>query len=577
MSFLAPVDLSAAATTADSPYRAAPEPVLAPGRVVRPRAAPYRWRELLAVVIVALGCDAWWWRARLGGYGGALLGVALLIALRVGGPARTGWRVTAPFELLVAAICARLAYDPGPLSFALLFGSVLALASARRGGSVAVTAVARSFFASVPALGSRVPAFLRGVGRVLGLRRLLARRSVAPLLVPLALALVFAGIFAFANPMVEGALAAAFTFLRERLFLPDPLRLFLLGVAALLASVLVRPVIRRRPSRATFFAATASATDPAAAGASDTQLSTARNSLLVLNLVFLAYNAVDVGYAARVLAVGTLPGGVTTQTYAHRGAFWLTVALALVTVVLGVLFRGSLAVDPRARTTRRLAAAWIAQSGVLALGTAFRLALHVHVSGISDLRFVGALGTALVAVGLALVGGKIRANLSFRWLLERQLGAFVAAVALYALVPTHFIAAEHNVPRLLAGDYGPLVHVRAEASEVESAALLVPLLHHEDPRVRQGVAVLLRREDAGLLGSWDDASHVSYAKVHATQELAAARPAIDDALAGICTEAADDILSQLVDSTVNGEAPPALAALPAAAAAPCHNRRGYED
>ena len=251
-----------------------------------------------------------------------------------------------------------------------------------------------------------------------------------------------------------------------------------------------------------------------------------------MNLVFLAYNAVDIGYAARVLAFGALPAGVTTQTYAHRGAFWLTVALALVTVVLGVLFRGPLAIDPRARTARRLAAAWIAQSGVLALGTAFRLALHVHVSGISDLRFVGALGTALVAVGLALVGWKIRANLSFRWLLERQLGAFVAAVALYALVPTHLLSANHNVPRLLAGDYGPLVHVRAEASEVESAALLVPLLHHADPRVRQGVAVLLRREEARLTGSWDDASHVSYAKVKATQELAAARPTLDENAGG---------------------------------------------
>ena len=557
-----------------SPYR--PLPGLAPRVLGHARLASYRRRELAAVVIVALGCDAWWWRAQLGGYGGAMLGFAMWLAPRVAGRARAGWRSTLPFDVLVAATCARLAYDPGVLSFALLFGGVLALASARRGGSVSVPAIARSLVASVPALGSRVPAFVRGVGGILGASRFARRRAFAPLLVPLGLAVAFSGIFAFANPLVETALAAVFTFLRERLFLPSPLRVALVIVAALLASVLVRPVIRRRTPRASFFAATA--TDPDASAATDTSLSTARNSLVVLNVLFLAYNAVDVACAARVFLVGSPPPGVTTQMYAHRGAFWLTVALALVTVVLGALFRGSLATDPRARPTRRLAAAWVAQSGVLALGTTFRLGLHVFTSGISDLRFVGALGTALVACGLGFVGWKIRTNRTFRWLLERQLGAFAGAVALYALVPTHWISASHNVPRILGGDYGPLVHLRAEASEAESAALLLPLLRHPDPRVRAGVAVLLREEEVRLHGSWQDAAQVSYAKVDATRKLQQARPDMDAALASVCAPAADTVLSQLIEATVDGARAPSLTALPPAAAEPCtYERGGYEN
>ncbi len=190
---------------------------------------------------------------------------------------------------------------------------------------------------------------------------------------------------------------------------------------------------------------------------------------------------------------------------------------------------------------------------MLALGTALRLAVHVHTSGFSDLRFVGALGTTLVAVGLALVGWKIRKNLRFRWLLERQLAAFAAALALYALVPTHRIGATYNVPRLLSGDDGPLVHLRAEASEVESAPLLLPLLHHPDPRIRSGVAALLQGEERTLSASDESPAHQSYAKVQATRQLAAARLDIEQALVGVCPETAERILSQLVELTVDGQ------------------------
>ena len=90
-----------------------------------------------------------------------------------------------------------------------------------------------------------------------------------------------------------------------------------------------------------------------------------RNALVPLNVVFLAYNALD----ATCLWAGAPPSGMSERQYAHEGAAWLTVALVVLNVVVGVMFRGALAHDPRAKWTRVLAYAWLGQGFVLALGT----------------------------------------------------------------------------------------------------------------------------------------------------------------------------------------------------------------
>jgi membrane protein implicated in regulation of membrane protease activity len=470
----------------------------------------------------------------------------------------------------MALACLRLAFAPGALSHLLLAGSTLAFAVARRGGSLRATALVRTVLLSLPALGSRVPALARGLLRRVGTSRFVQmdkRASLAPALIPAALGIVFAGVFALANPVVAGLFGRAFAALSRVLALPDPERIAVFLVVSGAATVLVRPVIRRRESQPM--------TLPQEGEASDTLLATARNSLVLLNIVFLAYNALDAMY----LWAGSPPPGVTTQIYAHQGAFWLTVALLLVTVVLGVLFRGPLAFDPRALFTRRLSVAWIVQSGVITLGTFLRLAMHVRTSGMSDLRFVGALGTTLVALGLGLVGWKIRHHLRFRWLVEAQLTAFAGALALYAVVPTHLIAARSNVPRIMAGDYGPLVHMRAQGSQVESAAELLPLLDHPDIRVRQGVAVILQRESASL-GPIEAPSSSSYAHLAAGARLAEAEAKIADVIRGVSASdmCPGNILStfdRLVDATVDGSHVPTQETIPPAAPGECQNHRSY--
>jgi hypothetical protein len=109
-------------------------------------------------------------------------------------------------------------------------------------------------------------------------------------------------------------------------------------------------------------------------------------------------------------------------------------------------------------------------------------------------RILGMFGTAVVAIGLVLVGVKLSRRLSFMWLLRRQLDTLVLALLVFSILPTHRISAPLNVTRVMAHEYQALVNIEEQASEVESAAALLPLLDHDDERIRRGVAALLLDE-----------------------------------------------------------------------------------
>lgn len=415
-----------------------------------------------------------------GGFGLALLFAVLPVAIVAGARAkRLGVRavVLAALVSIAAARCL-VAPTTGTVlaGLALSFGLAVSLRTRRTFAPEA----AGSALAAVGNVASRVSAALRGAV-VLTARTKLGRLSLLPVLVPLALTAVFAGVFALANPVVAHALDVVGTALGSIVVVPSIGRVLVWAAALAAGATLLRPTIRR--ARGTEAAVVTGE-------AREVDLAIATNALVMLNLLFFAYDALDVAY----LWSGSPPAGMRTQQYAHQGAFWSTVALALLTAVVGVMFRGALAHDPRAKRARVLAYAWCAQGLVLALGTYGRIGVHVAKSGLSDLRIVGVLGTSLVVYGVGLVAYKLHRRRSFVWLLRRQLDALSITLVLYAVLPTHLVAAHVNVARVAAGEYRPAMHMFRQARSEESAAAVLPLLDHPDVRIRQGVAALLDEE-----------------------------------------------------------------------------------
>jgi hypothetical protein len=552
------------------PYRWTPAwtPPVAPPprRLVRRFAKPFVRAELLgAFAIVAAADVAFWSHGDLapGGGGLALALAAAPVAMAVAARSRRSSRRLFAVAALLGLVVLRSALDPTPGTVLAGLGLLAAFALGLRSRRVFVPEIAASALTAVARLPGRVRGAATGFGRVANIRRgAFGRAAVLPIAVPALVLAAFLGVFALANPVVAHVLAVAWRGTAAGASLPSAGHVAFSLATALAALALVRPACPLPRGTEEVVGAGGEATP--------TALVVARNVLVVQNVLFFVYDAVD----ARYLWTASPPAGMSTQEYAHLGAFWLTVALVMLTAVVGVIFRGALAHDPRARTIRKLAYAWMAQGAILALGTYRRIAIHVAHSGLSDLRIVGVLGTTLVVGGVVLVAWKLRRGKTFLWLLRRQLDAFAVVSVLYFVAPTHLVSAWVNVARVGAGEYRPILHAFAEAREVESAPALLPLLDHPDPRIRQGTAALLANARDRIGGvseeqrSWQRRDLLTW---RAARQLASASGRIDAELVGVDREDATRVLLEISHVANEDRSLEEILAVPAA------SRRGdYE-
>jgi hypothetical protein len=212
-----------------------------------------------------------------------------------------------------------------------------------------------------------------------------------------------------------------------------------------------------------------------------------RNTILTLIALFAVYLA----FEFQTLWFREIPSGFYYSGYAHEGAAWLTVALGLATVVLSLVFRGSILRDARLKKLRRLSWIWSLENLLLAVAVYNRLFIYVGFNGMTRMRIVGFYGITAVVIGFALVLWKIAGNRRFLWLVRRQLWTLAIFVYLFALTPLDSFVVKSNVQRILSGDPAPSVQISVHPIDSEGILSLLPLLECDNKIIREGVRALL--------------------------------------------------------------------------------------
>jgi hypothetical protein len=306
-------------------------------------------------------------------------------------------------------------------------------------------------------------------------------------ILPVLAFVLFSGLFVLANPdvvsFVSHQLELFLTQISDwlvRVALRPTEPLFWLGVALAMAGLL-RPILRFTALQPFF---PASSEHPSTAAPLYMAF---RNTLLTVIALFAVYLA----YEFYTLWTRNFPENFYYAGYAHEGAAWLTVALALATLILSLVFSGRVLDDPRLPKLRALAWIWSLENLLLSAAVYNRLFIYIDFNGMTRMRIVGLFGISLVVVGFLLVVWNILQQRSFPWLIHRQMWALGIAVYLFAITPVDWIAARYNVQRIMEGNLSASMQIGVQKLDLEGVLALPPLLESATPEIREGVAALI--------------------------------------------------------------------------------------
>jgi hypothetical protein len=475
-----------------------PQPAIQPivATAVREQ-PPVRWREIGVVLLLIVLCDLVIYRGH-GFAGYALLFAAAPMLLALGSPLpRRGWSLWLVGAMMLALAFRMLWFGSTAMvvaGFALLLGFAAALAG------LCPYIVETAAFSSQALLAGyegviHHARFVGKIGPPIGRARWL---SIA---LPTVAFLAFGLLFVLANPDV-------LTFLGQRIadffraladwlvqFAPTLPEVLLWIAAGWVAVGLLRPVTWQG------LVSGMSPSEPAPPavknGVHSLLYAAFRNMLWTVIALFAVYLV----FEFKTLWFRDFPKGFYYSGYAHNGAFWLTVALALATTVLSLVFRGDVLKDPRLPRLRRLAWIWSLENLLLALAVYHRLYIYIGFNGMTRMRMVGIFGISAVLVGFVLVVWKIVHSRSFLWLVRAQLWTVALVAYLFLLTPVDAIVTGYNVRRIMAGDPAPSVQISVHPIDAEGVLLLRPLMDCKDPLIREGVRAMLaqRYADARLL------------------------------------------------------------------------------
>ena len=450
--------------------------------------SPVRSREIISLVLIVVLCDVTIYRGTgFAGYAALVAGVSLLLA--VGVPTRKPQLSTWVCCVLVAGAAARLVWCGSELSMTaglfVMFGFAISLVGRTPYMIHTVVFATQAFAAGHHGLNH----YWSSMARIKPPPRV---QNLFALVLPVVALLVFGTLFVFANPDLANAIGARFSDLFDLLgqwlqeLTPAPLEvLFCIGVGWI-AIGLLRPILptsesEKDPEPAPESPKVSVEPEPAPL------FEAFRNTLFMVVGLFAVYLV----FEFQTLWFREFPEGFHYSGYAHEGAAWLTVALALATVMLSLMFRGSVLNDPRLSKLRKLSWLWSIENVVLALAVYNRLSVYVSFNGMTRMRTIGLLGMTSVLVGFLLVVRKISKGHDFRWLVRRQLWTVAFAVYFYAVLPVDAWVMRHNVQRVLAGDMSPAVQISVHQTSVEGVLQLLPLTQCENEIIREGVKAIL--------------------------------------------------------------------------------------
>ena len=444
-------------------------------------------RVILTIIAMVVLSDLTLYQAR--GFFGPAVFFSLSAILLMVGTQRVKFSSTSAltFALLMALSC-RLAWSGGVLQ-------VLTALWALNAFSMAIHGVVPWLLESIVYLASTVPGgyeCLRAV-QIRWRRSVLGqvdRKEAAPImdfLLPLISVIMFGTIFVFANPDLIARFSSIVADIVSRVqmwvsrFSAGEI-VFWCAVAWFTAGLL-RPLGQR------ILEGLESETgDYATTGESSGMFTPFRNTLLSLTILFSGYLI----FEFQTLWFRRFPEGFHYSGYAHQGAAWLTAALALATVVLSMMFRGSMLQHPSITALKRLAWIWSALNFLLAASAYNRMLIYVDFNGMTRMRVIGFLGITCVVVGFLLVLRKIARAYNFHWLIRNQLMVPVVAVCVFAITPVDSLVHRYNVKQILAGHPEPCVQISEHPIEDSALPVLTPLLTCDDSLIRDGVKALLR-------------------------------------------------------------------------------------
>jgi hypothetical protein len=488
---------------------------------------PLAWRELAGVLLLVVISDLAIYRGKgFGGYG-VLFG---LVPVGLGlGALTLRRRVSWIFILTLIGLAGRLIWSGSWLAVLCGFFCTVALAMCLSGQSPQIL----SLFAYTGQVIPSGAAGLNAYGSAL-LRALQPIKSASWLAVvmPAAAVVSFGTIFILANPDLVSWLSqewqAWFDQFGRWLMHFSMLEIPLWIATAWIGVGLMRPLgnleLARPPEPAM-----AEPVNQAAA-----LYPAFRNTLVTVSGLYAAYLV----FEFQTLWFREFPTGFYYSGYAHEGAAWLTVALALATVTMSLIFRGQTLVDPRLPRLKCWAWAWSALNLLLALAVYNRLFIYVGFNGMTRMRMVGLFGTTAVILGFLLAVYKIAKHRGFVWLFRSDLWALAATIVLYALTPVDLLVMRYNAHRILSGDSAPSVQISVHPIDAEGVRELLPLLDCQDEIVRDGIrALCVQRWTLSQRGPahrpiavthWDDFSRLQISERLLVRELAQRRDRWDD-------------------------------------------------